>query len=133
MALSAMQLCLLNEVLREVAKEETVVELQLQLEALYMAKTVTKSLLIKRLYDLQLEEGNSLKVQLDEFFQIDINLLNVDVELDDEDLAIYLLCSLPPSYKHFHETNLYSRNDLSIDEVRNALTQKELIVNQLAS
>lgn len=44
-----------------------------------------------------------------------------------------MLCSLPPSYKHFRETILYGRDDLSIDDVRDALTQKDLIDHQLIS
>ena len=58
---------------------------------------------------------------------------NIDVKLDDEDLAIYLLCSLPPSYKYFRETLLYGRENLSSDDVKNALTQRDLIDTQLSS
>lgn len=62
-----------------------------------------------------------------------MDLQNIDVTLDDEDLAIWLLCSLPPSYKHFRETILYRRDDLSIDDIGDALKQRELIDNQLTS
>ena len=88
-----------------------------------MAKSVTNRLLLKsRLYDLRLEEGKPLKPHLDEFYSIVMDLQNIDVKLDDKDLAIYLLCSLPPSYKHFRETLLYGRDNLSSDDVKNALT-----------
>ena len=109
-ALSAIQLCLSNEVLREVVKEITSKGIWEKLESLYMAKSVTNRLLLKsRLYDLRLEEGKPLKPHLDEFYSIVMDLQNIDVKLDDEDLAIYLSCSLPPSYKHFRETLLYGR------------------------
>ena len=93
-ALSAIQLCLSNEVLREVVKETTSKGIWEKLESLYMAKSMTNRLLLKsRLYVLRLEEGKPLKPHLDEFYSIVMDLQNIDVELDDEDLAIYLLCS----------------------------------------
>ena len=52
-ALSAIQLCLSNEVLREVVKDTTSKGIWEKLESLYMVKTVTNRLLLKsRLYDL---------------------------------------------------------------------------------
>ena len=99
-----------------------------------MAKSVTNRLFLKsRLYDLRLEEGKPLKPPLDEFYSIVMDLQNIDVIIDDEDLAIYLLCSLPPSYKHFKETLLYGRGNLSSDDVQNALTQRDLIDTQQSS
>ena len=66
-----------------------------------MAKSVTNRLLFKnRLYDLRLAEGNSFKSNLDEFCTIVMDLHNIDVVVD-EDLAIFLLCYLPSSYKIF--------------------------------
>ena len=118
-ALSAIQLCLSNEVLREVVKETTTKSIWEKLESLYMAKSVTNRLLLKsRLYDLRLEEGKSLKPHLDEFYSIVMDLQNIDVKLDDEELAIYLLCSLPLSYKNFRETLTYGRDNLSSDDVK---------------
>ena len=129
--LSVIQHCLSNEVLREVVKETTSKRIWEKLESIYMAKSVTNRLFLKsRLYDLRLEEGKPLKPPLDEFYSIVMDLQNIDVIIDDEDLAIYLLCSLPPSYKHFKETLLYGRGNLSSDDVQNALTQRDLIDTQ---
>ena len=131
-ALSAIQLCLSNEVLREVVKESTTNGIWDKLKSLYMAKSITNRLLQKsRLYDLSLEEGGSLKSLLDEFSTIVMDLHNIDVVVDDEDLAIFLLCSLPSSYKNFRETVLYGRDVLSSDDVKNALVQRNLIEKQL--
>ncbi|KAG8503762.1 hypothetical protein CXB51_001771 [Gossypium anomalum] len=43
---------------------------------------------------------------------------NVEVHIDDEDQAMLLLCSLPPSYKSFRETLIYGRDKLSLDDVK---------------
>ena len=36
-----------------------------------------------------------------------------------------LLCSLPPSYKHFREMLIYGRESLKIDEIKSALLSGE--------
>ena len=70
-ALSAIQLYLSNEVLREVVKETTFKGIWERLESLYMSKSMTNWLLLKsRLYDLRLEEGKPPKTHLDEFYSI---------------------------------------------------------------
>ena len=110
-ALSTIQLCLSNEVLREVIKEVTSKGIWEKLKSLYMAKSVTNRLLLKSiLYDLRLQEGKPMKPHLDEFFSIVLDLKNIDVSFDDEDLTILLLCSLTPSFKHFRETFVYGRD-----------------------
>ena len=113
-ALLTIQLCRSNEVLRELVKETTTMRIWEKLESLYMTKSVTNKLLLKStLYYLRLEESNSLKFHLDEFYSIVMDLYNNDVKLDNEDLTICLLCSLPLSYKNFRKTLLYGRDNLS--------------------
>ena len=64
-ALLAIQLCLCNEVLREVVKETTTKGIWEKLESLYMEKSVTNRLLLKsRLYDLRLQEGKPMKSEI---------------------------------------------------------------------
>ena len=60
-----------------------------------------------------------------------MDLHNIDVVVDDEDLAIFLLRSLPSPYKSFREIFLYSRENLSSDNVKNELIQRDLIKKQL--
>ena len=94
-SLSAIQLCLSNDILREVVKEVTSKGIWEKLESLIMAKSVTTRLLLKsRLYDLRLQEGKPMKPHLDELYSIVLDLQNIEVSLDDEDLTILLLCSL---------------------------------------
>ena len=120
-ALSTIQLCLSNKVLMQVVKESTTKGICEKLESLYMAKSVTNRLLLKsRLYDFRIEEGGSLKANLDGFSNIVMDLHNIDVVVDDEDLTIVLLYSLPSSYKNFRKTSLYGNDVPSSDDVKNA-------------
>ena len=94
--LFSIELCLSNDVLREVVKEVISKGIWEKLESLYMAKSVTNQLLLKsQLYDLRLQEGKLVKNHLDEFYSIVLDLQNIEVSLDDEDLVILLLYSLP--------------------------------------
>ena len=48
------------------------------------------------------------------------------MKIKDEDKAILLVVSLPPSYKHFKEIMLYSNsNTISVEDVKSNLLSKE--------
>ena len=67
-ALSAIQLYLSREVLREVIHETTTAELWLKLESLYMTKSLANKLRLKdRLYTLCMAEGTPIQTHLNEF------------------------------------------------------------------
>jgi len=51
--------------------------------------------------------------QLDKFNKLIIDLQNIDVQIDDEDQVLLLLCSLPNIHYHFKETLLCDREILS--------------------
>ena len=126
-ALTAVQLCLSEEVLREVIQETTTAGLWTKLESLYMTKNLANKLRLKeRLYTLRMTEGSSLRAHLNEFNTILIDLENLEVKIEDEDKAVLLVVSIPPSYKHFKEIMLYSSNDtLSYEDVKSNLLSKE--------
>ncbi|GKV43399.1 hypothetical protein SLEP1_g50691 [Rubroshorea leprosula] len=126
-ALSANQLSLSDEVLGEVVEENSASALWLKLEALYLTKSVTNRLYLKkRLFTLSMNEGGSIKDHLDEFNKLILDLKNIDVKIKDEDQEIIVLYSLPDSYDNFVETHLHSRDQLSMEDVKVALNSREL-------
>jgi hypothetical protein len=131
-ALTAIQLCLTDTVLKEVLGETTAAGLWLKLESLYMTKSLTNRLILKeRLYTLRMTEGTSIKSHISEFSSIIVDLQNLEVIIEDEDQALILLCSLPPSYKHLREIILYGRETISIEDVKQSLLSKDMIDNNL--
>ena len=75
---------------------------------------------------LRMSEGAAIKGHIEEFNSIVMDLENVDIKIDDEDQALQLLCSLPPSYKHFRETLLYGRESITLKDVKAALFSKDI-------
>ena len=126
-ALSIIQLCLSQEVLREVINEKSAASIWSKLESLYMTKSLANKLRLKeRLFTLRMSEGTSIQSHLDEFNSLVIDLENQDVTIDDEDKAVLLICSLPPSYRHFKEIMLYGNYvTLYFDDVKSHLLAKE--------
>ncbi|KAL5791041.1 hypothetical protein ACOSQ2_005929 [Xanthoceras sorbifolium] len=113
-ALASIQLCLSNEVLREVMQEKTAKDLWDKLES-FMA------------------ECASIKSHIDEFSTILMDLENMEISYDDEDQALMLLRSLPPSYKHFRDTLIYSRQTLKLKVIKASLFSKDLIDKELGT
>ena len=126
-ALSAIQLCLAPDVLREVLDKTTAVDLWVRLEELYMTKSLANKIRLKeRLYTFRMAEGTPVQKHLNEFNSILVDLDSLDVKIEDEDEAILLVVSLPPSYKHFKEIMLYSNsNTISFEDVKSNLLSKE--------
>ena len=124
---STLILSLGDGVLREVGDQTIVARLWKKLEDLYTKKSLTKRLCTKkRLYTLQMKEGGFLATHIDSFNKIILDFKDINVRLEDEDKTIILLSSLPPSYEHFVDTLLYRRQSISIADVKDPLSSKEV-------
>jgi hypothetical protein len=60
------------------------------------------------------EEGGSVLNHIYVFKEIVADLLSMEVEYDDEDLGLLLLCSLPSSFAGFRDTILLSRDEVTV-------------------
>ena len=59
--------------------------------------------------------------QLTEFNKIIDDLAYIDVNLEDEDKSLHLLCALPRSFKNFKDTMLYGKEGtITLEEVQEA-------------
>ncbi|KAG6437470.1 hypothetical protein SASPL_102387 [Salvia splendens] len=123
---STIMLCLSDDVIIEVAEQETAVAHWTKLESLYMTKSLTNKLLLKqRLFRLRMQEGMPLQDHLENLNKILLDLRNVDVKVKDEDVALILLVSLPESYENFVESFMTGKETLSLEDVRSALHIRE--------
>ena len=125
-AWSQIQLHLSNDILQDCLQEKIAAALWLKLESICMSKDLTSKMHMKmKLYTHKLQEGGSVLNHLSVFKEIISNLQSMEVDYDDEDLALILLCSLPISFANFRDTLLYSHDTLTLDEVCEALQAKE--------
>ncbi|GJX75492.1 transposable element [Tanacetum coccineum] len=73
-----------------------------------------------------MKEGSALKDHLDALNSILMDLKNVDVKIDDEDAALILLVSLPPSYENFVNSFVVGKETITLEDVRSGLHSREL-------
>ena len=91
-----------DDVLFNIVSEKTTAGLWTKLEKLYMTKSLTNRILLKRqLYSLRMKEGSSITDHLNTFNTLSVQLDSIEVKFDSEDKAVTLLCSLPESWDHF--------------------------------
>ena len=89
--------CLMDEVLFNIVDEIWVVGLWEKLETLYITKSLTNKIYLKRkLYRFQME-GTKFAEHLNVFNTLIFQLLDMDVKFEEEDKVITLLCSFPMS------------------------------------
>jgi hypothetical protein len=126
-ALSAIQLSLSFDVLREVMHEKSAATLWKKLEELYMTKSLANKLRLKELLDtIRMLEGTSIQSHLNEFNSIIVDLEGLDVKIDDEDKTILLVISLPLLLSIFKKIMLYGNHtSLSFENVKSNLLSKE--------
>eukprot|EP00253_Pinus_taeda_P027912 PITA_27912 len=126
-AITAIRLCLADDVLFNIVSETTAASLWTRLEKLYMTKSLTNRILLKRqLYSLRMKEGTSIADHLNAFNTFLVQLQSIEVKIPSEDKAITLLCSLPESWDHFVTSiSLSSSEIIEFDDVVASLLSEE--------
>jgi hypothetical protein len=125
---SLIQLHLSNNILKEVLSEKSAARLWLKLESICMSKDLTSKMHMNmKLLSHKLQEGASLMNHLSIFREIISDLLSMEVSYEDENLTLIMLVSFPNSFANFRHTLLYSRDELTLAEVYEALQQREKI------
>ncbi|MFQ6622696.1 hypothetical protein Gotur_002754, partial [Gossypium turneri] len=80
-----------------------------------------------------MNEGELLRDHINQFITLLNDLKNIEVQIDDEDQTMLLLCSLPHSYKSFMETLIYGREKLSFEYVKGHLLSRDKLKNEFGS
>ena len=73
---------------------------------------------------MKMSEGMQVNEHLDKFYRIVLDLKGVGVDIDDKDQAMFLLLSLSESYESFVDTIMYGRDEISVNDVKDALLSK---------
>ncbi|KAE8683204.1 hypothetical protein F3Y22_tig00111213pilonHSYRG00462 [Hibiscus syriacus] len=84
-------------------------------------RTIRLCLADERLYGLKMQDDPDLAQHVNVFNQIISDLARLDVKIEDEDRAMILLCSLPPSYEHMVTTLTYGKETINVEEITAAL------------
>ncbi|GKA51926.1 retrovirus-related pol polyprotein from transposon TNT 1-94 [Tanacetum coccineum] len=63
-----------------------------------------------------MKEGSTLKDHLDALNSILMDLKNVEVKIDDEDVALILLVSLPPSFENFMNLFVAGKDTITLED-----------------
>jgi hypothetical protein len=127
-ALSTIRLCLADDVLFNIVGDDTKSDLWSNLESLYMKKSLTSIIYLKRqLYSLQMKEGTKVANHLNTFNTLIIQLTSMEVKFEDEYKANTLLCSLPESSDNLVTSISFRSIDvLDYDSVVGALLAEEM-------
>ncbi|KAE8705357.1 hypothetical protein F3Y22_tig00110429pilonHSYRG00830 [Hibiscus syriacus] len=120
-ALGVIRLTLSRNVAFNIAKEKTTTSLMATLSSMYeKPSTSNKVHLMRRLFNLQMEEGASVAQHLNELNTITTQLSSVEIEFNDEVRALILLPSLPYSWNATVTTvsSLSGNSKLKLDDVQ---------------
>jgi len=99
-------LCLSDEFLHNVMNEKITTDLWCRMESLYMTKSLSNKLYMKKqLYSFRMKEGTPILQHLNTFNRILSDLLTLEVKLK-EDKTLLLLSSIPSNYDRLATTRM---------------------------
>ena len=126
-AAANIRLCLADQVMYHVMDEDSPKGIWDKLASRYMSKSATNKLYLKqKFYGLKMQEGSDLVEHVNAFNQLVTDLARLDVKIEDEDKALLLLVSLPPSYEHLVITLTHGKTTVNNEEITAALLGHEL-------
>ena len=131
--LTAIQLCLVDEVLDEFVTQRTASSLWERLQDHYLKKSLANWLILKQyLFLLCMYKGTPIKSHIVTFSSIINDLDKIEVKIEDEDQALLLLCSLSFSYKGFRKAIIIygGKSTIKVNEVKEHLLNKDKTDNQ---
>ncbi|KAK2993849.1 hypothetical protein RJ640_027326, partial [Escallonia rubra] len=109
---------IVTKVKYQVLTETSPTTLWQKLEKIYMSKSLSNQLYLKKdLYQLRMNDGSNLGDHISEFNRLVSQLSSIDVKLEEEDQVILLLSSLPKSYETLKTTLLIGKETLLVDDV----------------
>ena len=68
---------------------------------------------------------------LDQLNTILLDLHNIEVKIKDEDAALILLVSLPPSYENFMQSFIVRKDIVSLEELDNLFIAESCVIRWL--
>jgi len=102
--------------------EKTTAGLWCRLESLYMMKSLSNKLFMKKqLYSLRMKQCTSILQHLNTFNKILNDLLALEVKLEKEHKALLLFSFLSLSYDHLATIIMYGKKTLELENVRQML------------
>eukprot|EP00253_Pinus_taeda_P005617 PITA_05617 len=111
----------------ECIREATVKTSWENLGTLYQSKSlVNKLFLQKKLHNLRMKDGDSVKENLNAFNTVVSQLAYVDIKILDEDKCISLLCSLPDSWDSLVIALGSNATALQFDEIVSSLLTEKM-------
>jgi hypothetical protein len=118
---------LADDVLFNIVAEKKIVGLWTKLESLYMMKSLTNKIFLKRkLYSLCMKKGTKIVDHLNTFNTLLVQLISMGVKFNSEDKAIILFCSLPASWDHFVTSiSFNTTKSIEFDVIVGALLSEE--------
>ena len=110
-------------------KEKTALDMWKALERSYQTKSLPNQIYMKqRFYCFKMEENKSLDENMDVFLKLVSDLASVQVNISEEDQAIFLLNSLPKAYEQMAHSLKYGKgkDTITVEEVTESAYSKEV-------
>ncbi|KAM7253645.1 hypothetical protein ACFE04_021799 [Oxalis oulophora] len=73
----------------------------------------------------------AMKDHLNKFNKMILDAQAAGITIRDEDKALSLIFSMPPSWEHFTDTMLYGRDTIALSTIKNSIIRKDLDITNV--